>query len=100
LTNIKNRPWEQTPGTGDESGVLSTQNATDRTLIVKPDPQAGWLTMNVEDKTETLLLQQVAGGSAVRATIDLESLQDGYYKLTIHEGAFDPVVLTGWFEIH
>jgi hypothetical protein len=75
-------------------------NATDRSLIVEPDPQTGWLTVCVEDEAGTLLLSQEVDGNAGQDTIDLKSLKDGYYKLSIKWGAPNPAVLTGWFAIH
>ena len=72
----------------------------DRSLIIKPQQQAGWLTVNVEDEAGVLLVSQVVDGNAGHTTIDLMSLQDDYYMLTIQVEAIEPILLTGWFEVH
>jgi len=80
--------------------VCAWYNATDRTLIIDPKTETGWFTISIEDETETVLLFQMINGELGSAIIDINSLRDDYYVLTIRGGISNPFVLAGWFEVH
>jgi len=66
------------------------------TVTLELSEQVGWLTVSVEDITGTLLLQQMVDGDEYRATINMFSFEEGFYKLIVMGG---DIALSGWFEV-
>ena len=75
-------------------------NVDDRSVIIEPAIQTGWLTIIIEDEMEKVFINELVNGDLGRSVIGLSSLSNNSYKLTIQGGVSDSFVLSGWFEVH